>query len=246
MKHSTAELIDIACRYYPRGIARARTPSDDPAPYKNSDEHRRLVAARVEAAARRGPWRAMLTRLREQFPGRGVNDQVACCPPDFLRASYEACIELPPGPGEHGHTVSFLVSFLVPYYVVYATRFVDDPEQEAAIRRRHEKKVLLGVGGEGEPRVVWALPREVVKPEVLAEIDRDFEKRQPATRMVISFELSPEEQPYAATIAREIEATYGYEPMPPEVGRTIVPDIETDFRPAGEATLYDALFTESW
>src|SRR6185437_5860060 len=215
-------------------------------PYKQSDEHRRLMAARVEAAARRGPWRAMLTRLREQLPGQNVDDRVACCPPDSLRASFEARIDLPEGPDEHRHTVSFLVSFLVPYYVVYATRVVDDPEQEAAIRRRHEKKVLMGVGGEGEPALVWALPREVVKPEVLAELDRRFEKRRPATRFVTNFELSPEEQSCATVIAREIEGTYGYEAMPPEVGGTIVADIETGLRSGGEATLYDALFTESW
>jgi hypothetical protein len=45
-------------------------------------------------------------------------------------------------------------------------------------------------------------------------------------------------------IAQEIEATYGYEPMPPEVGRVIVSDVETGGRLFGEATLYHCLFSD--
>jgi hypothetical protein len=188
---------------------------------------------------------------------------VYCCPPDALRASYEGWIGFPAytGPkltgaeGEdfdailaamprYDHTISFRVSFLVPYYVVYVARTVDDPETEEAIRRRHEKTVLLGVGEDGEQRVLWALPREVVKPELLEEIDREFKKRKPATRREVRFDFAPEVQPFMTSITQEIETTYGYEPMPPEVGRVIVPAVETGGRLFGEATLYDCLFSE--
>jgi hypothetical protein len=62
------------------------------------------------------------------------------------------------------------------------------------------------------------------------------------TRQIICFELPPDEQPYAAGIAQEIEATWGYERMPPEVGNVVVPDVATNLRRFGEARLYDWLF----
>lgn len=243
MKHSTAELIDITHRYYPRGVRYPTCRTDDEAAYMESDERRRLLAARGEAVAGRGPWRAMLARLRDQFPGRDVHDNVMCWAPQALDVSYEGRIRLPTAPGEHSHTVEFAVSFLVPYYVIYATHTVDDPEQEEAIRRRHRETVLLGVGDPGEPAVLWALPREVVKPDVLEEIDREFEQRTPRTRTDTSFQFSPEEQRCATIISRQIEATYAHEPMPPEVGRIIVPDVSTGIRSIGNATLFDCLLS---
>lgn len=52
----------------------------------------------------------------------------------------------------------------------------------------------------------------------------------------------PEEEPYVREVAREIEATYrGYEPIPPELGNMLVPDVGLDARPLGEATIYDCL-----
>ena len=56
------------------------------------------------------------------------------------------------------------------------------------------------------------------------------------------FDLLPYEQPYANELAREIQATYGAQSMPPEVGRLIVPEIELDGRLIGEVTVYDCLF----
>ncbi|WP_437294638.1 hypothetical protein [Sorangium sp. So ce426] len=66
------------------------------------------------------------------------------------------------------------------------------------------------------------------------------------TQRVVSFDLSPDEQPYAAVIAQEIEATWGYERMPPEVGNVVVPDVATNLRRLGEARLYDCLFSDAW
>lgn len=53
------------------------------------------------------------------------------------------------------------------------------------------------------------------------------------------------EEPVALDIGREIESTYpGYEPILPELGNVIVPDVCV--RGFGVATIYDCLFSEEW
>jgi hypothetical protein len=183
----------------------------------------------------------MVARLCEQLPGRDVDDQVACCPPEWLRASYEGRVELPLGPGEQAHCLYFLVSFLVPYYVVYATRTVEAPRQVAAVERCDPPKVLVATH---DPPVLWALPRAVVRPEVAEEHDRWLAARGPGKRRDVHFDLATDEQLAASHVVREIEATYGYAPMAPDVGQVVVPDVETGLRSSGEVTLYDCLFTE--
>ncbi|AUX39737.1 hypothetical protein SOCE26_011320 [Sorangium cellulosum] len=57
----------------------------------------------------------------------------------------------------------------------------------------------------------------------------------------------PEEEPVAREIAREIEATYpGYQPVPPELGNEVVPDIAMDAVLMGKATIYMCLFSIAW
>ncbi|MDI1451248.1 hypothetical protein [Polyangium sp. 6x1] len=64
----------------------------------------------------------------------------------------------------------------------------------------------------------------------------------PAERRI---ELTPEEQPYADGIAREIEVAFpGYELMPPELGYVVVPYVQHPLRCAGEATIYDCLIDD--
>ena len=65
-------------------------------------------------------------------------------------------------------------------------------------------------------------------------------------RQDLRFDLSSDEQPYAAWIAQSVEATFGYARMPSEVGKVIVPEVSTVLRSSGEATLYDCLFSHSW
>lgn len=57
---------------------------------------------------------------------------------------------------------------------------------------------------------------------------------------------SPGEEPAASDLAREIEATYGYEAIPPEIGNLVVPDVTLDTRLFGEATIYDCLLSVVW
>jgi hypothetical protein len=55
--------------------------------------------------------------------------------------------------------------------------------------------------------------------------------------------LTAEEEPYATIIAAEIEATFGGERMPTDVGEVLVPDVDTQRRSIGESTLFDCFFT---
>ena len=58
---------------------------------------------------------------------------------------------------------------------------------------------------------------------------------------------APGEEPAALELAREIEATYpGYEPIPPELGNEVVPDVSLDGRYFGKATIYDCLLSQDW
>ena len=51
----------------------------------------------------------------------------------------------------------------------------------------------------------------------------------------------------AREIAREIEATYpGYQPIPPEIGNEVVPDVAMDGALMGKATIGISLFSSVW
>ncbi len=57
----------------------------------------------------------------------------------------------------------------------------------------------------------------------------------------------PGEEPAASEIAKEIEATYpGYEPIPPELGDEVVPDVSMDGVRMGTATIYVCLLSLVW
>lgn len=65
-------------------------------------------------------------------------------------------------------------------------------------------------------------------------------------RYALNFELTPEEEPYARTIRTEIEQTFGYEALPPEIGKEVIPDLVTPQSGLGETTIYDCLFMGHW
>ncbi len=65
-------------------------------------------------------------------------------------------------------------------------------------------------------------------------------------RCDLRLDLSPAEQPDAQVLTQEIEATYAYEPMPPEIGNVVVPDVATNGRALGKATIYDCLLSDDW
>jgi hypothetical protein len=62
-----------------------------------------------------------------------------------------------------------------------------------------------------------------------------------------SFDLTPDEVPFVKAIAEEIQTTFpGYEPMPKEVGLTVVPDVQVGGEWFGEATIFHCLFANHW
>jgi hypothetical protein len=204
-----------------------------------------LVAARRQAGANNEPWRAMLRRLGDQFPENSVQNRSLHLPAGSLDACYSGRLSLPTNtPDEHYHYLGFLVSFLVPYYVVYSLRCVDDLEKIEEMKARSAEQAWSACVCIKNTLVIlpaWMfkiLPAWMVKPEPPPKIE--------AFRNVISFELSPDEQPYAAWIAEDIKATWGHEHMPPEAGKVVVPDVATNLRSFGEATLYDCLFSDDW
>jgi hypothetical protein len=226
MKDSADELIAIARRYYARG-----TCGDDS--YKETEENRRLVEARIRAGtgADRDRWRALLGRIREQFPGNSVVNGSIHLETGSVDACYSGTLWLTHPTDEHFHTVEFRVSFLVPYYIVYSERVVDDPDALKAHRASSSTVVGVLVGDTWE-----FIPAEVADPEFRAEEAKGFRRR------MVSFDFSPEEAPFAAWIAGEIEATFDAERMPPEIGKVLVPEVSTHLQLPGEATLYDCLF----
>lgn len=68
-------------------------------------------------------------------------------------------------------------------------------------------------------------------------------------RFEVRFDLDAEEQRYGRVIADEIESTYGYEPMLPEIGGVLVADVEIEgarYHYVGKGTINDYLFTINW
>ena len=58
---------------------------------------------------------------------------------------------------------------------------------------------------------------------------------------------APGEEPAALDLAREIEATYpGHEPIPPELGNEMVPDVCLEARRFGKGTIYECLLSTLW
>ena len=56
----------------------------------------------------------------------------------------------------------------------------------------------------------------------------------------------PDEEPFAEAIERDIRATYpGHDPIPPELGNEVVPDVAGPV-PFGEATIYVCLLSFCW
>lgn len=223
MDQTIKKLLDVVYAHYPRGLV-----FEDPA-YKASAEHLRLVAARRKAGTDRAAWNGFLDRLSHQFPADGTLNDSLHLLTGRMDAAYSGKL-FPASAGPDNLTIGFLVSFLVPSYLVFTSRSVPDLEAMAA-PRANVRLVFEG-------HTCFAFPAD---PEAPPENAPPFEPR----RQIIDFEFSTDMQPYASWIAREIEATWGYQRMPPEVGKLIVPDVATDNRGFGEATLYDCLLSDN-
>lgn len=126
MRQTPAELFATVYRFYPRGLEET-----DPR-YSASEEHQRLVQARRQAGAEGNPWRALLDRLKLRFPGNAVQNDSVHLPTGNYDAGYSGLLWLPTrGPHEENHQLGFLISFLVPAYILYSTANVLAPTTES-------------------------------------------------------------------------------------------------------------------
>jgi hypothetical protein len=220
MKHTLDELLDIVYRYYPRGVG-ILDGDVDPELCTKTEEHARLVAARRQAATDER-WRSLLARLYERFPNMVMNQSLHL-PTGSMDACYSFTIYLP------GSQLWSHVSFVAPYYITCSWRLID------VVKRVERVRVVL-------QGLQFYIRRSAIGPQFLANPDDELPQTATVKESDITFDLSPDEQPYAAWIAREIETTFGCEPMPPEVGTVFVPDLATPKLP-GEVRLYDCLFS---
>lgn len=194
MTPSPENLLSLVYRYYPRGM------NEDAPGYKETEEHRRLIRARIQASAVGNPWTVLLDRLYARFP-RGIHNGSLHLPTGGMDAGYVGWLELPPrGWYEVHHKVGFLISFIAPRYVLYSASVVVAPTTRSSGRTQD-----------------------------------------------IRFAFTPDEEPHAHALAGEISFVFpGYEPLPPEVGQVIVPDVVAGNKRMGQTTLYHCLFTDAW
>ncbi|KYF81265.1 hypothetical protein BE11_39140 [Sorangium cellulosum] len=225
MKHSLDELLDIVYRYYPRGVG--ITDDVDEELIRQTEEHARLVAARIQAA-KDARWHAMRRRVGERFPGM-LTDQSLHLLSGGCDGCYSFTINLPQSAGR---TLWFEVSFLAPYYIIHSPRTIEivkDLRDAFSITFRD---------------MLFIVSRSPLDPRLISNPDHERPRTVTITRQYVTFDLSPDEQPYADWIAHEIEATFGCERMPPEVGTVLVPDVTAGVRLPGEVRLYDCLFSD--
>jgi hypothetical protein len=72
-------------------------------------------------------------------------------------------------------------------------------------------------------------------------------KVKPSTTVERSFNLSPDELPFAKAIEEEIRTTFpDHEPILPEVGLTVVPNVQAGNKWFGESTIFTCLFSDRW
>ena len=225
MKHTLDELLDIVYRYYPRGVGMVDGDLDFRA-IRDSEEHARLVAARRKAATDER-WLAMLRRISQRFPGMLMNYSLGL-PTGDRDACYSFTID-PPNATDR-RTLWFHISFLAPYYLIHTHCLIEFVRQPDSF-----KVPFRGLQ--------YFIKKSAAYPKLISNIEEERSKSVTVKQGHITFDLLPEEQPYADWIAREIETTFGCERMLPEVGTVLVPDVTTDGRLPGEARLYDCLFT---
>ncbi|MFO0592367.1 MAG: hypothetical protein U0441_32780 [Polyangiaceae bacterium] len=125
------------------------------------------------------------------------------------------------------------MSFVVPYFAIRSIHAEPDPTPEIPPAER--------------PRLVFQGDTCYVLPPDPNAVDDTEGPTFPRTRLVRTFELSPDEEPFAEAIAAEVRMTFPeHEPFDPAVGETLVPNIQAGNKLFGEATLFTCLFADGW
>jgi hypothetical protein len=231
MKHTLDELLGIVYRYYPRGVGIVDGDLDVQAIH-DSEEHARLVAARLQAANDER-WRALQHRIAERFPEASLTDPSLHLSTGNCDACYPFTISLPGAATDRA--LSFQVSFLAPYYTLHR-------EATAHILKEPRTDLFL-VTFQG---MSLNITRSPFDRDLIASLDDESLKPVTFERRYRTFELLPEQRPYAEWIAREIETTFGCEFMPPEIGAMLVPELSTPKLP-GQVRIFDCLFSsDEW
>ncbi|WP_437672498.1 hypothetical protein [Sorangium sp. So ce131] len=225
MKHSIDELLEIVDRYYRRGVGVADNGDIDAQLCEKTEEHARLVAARIQAS-KDERWHSMLRRIGDRFPGMLMNHSLHL-PTGGWDGCYSFTIDLP---DSTGRTLWFQISFLAPYYIVHSSRTIE------IVKRTRD---LFSVNFRGMHILVHRSPLD---PGFVSHPD-DSLRFATVRERYVSFDLLPDEQACAEWISRDIEATFGCERMPPEIGTVLVPDVTAGLRLPGEVRLYDCLFS---
>lgn len=214
-------LRSIVHSFYPRNL-RASDPG-----YQDTIEHRRLVAARRQAGRDNEAWRNLRERLARRFPDRPIQDNSLHLPGGNWDACYSALLWLAPRPGEPreiDHALGFMLSFIVPHFLVYSCSTL---ETEDGAEPVSTGEVEFGP----DTLIVHSSPAQVVAP---------------VSRYDVRYSFSEDEAPHANAIAEEIHGAFpGWTALSPEIGLTVVPDVVAGNRGLGEATLFDCLFTDS-
>lgn len=236
MKHTVPELLEIVYTYYPRGVQ-----MDDPA-YDGSPEHQRLVAARRDAGRDKERWNTLLDGLAHQWPGASVLNQSLHLAGGNFDAGYMAEVT------SSEATIGFVVSFLAPYYAVFTSRqeLIPTPRSTPPGRApEHERGLgaLISLVGmiitrRRIPGICAWRPSWPSRRSAKGTVSPEMQKAR-------SFDFTQKEADDAGRVARAIESIWAdFEPLPPDVGRILVPDVSTNLRMLGAATLFDCLMTD--
>lgn len=101
-------------------------------------------------------------------------------------------------------------------------------------RRPEEQNHRLGF------RVSFVVPYYFLYGAHQVKAPNDFDLRS-------AFDFTPDEAPVAKAVEEEIGRAFPlHARMGPEVGTVIVPNVATNLRIPGEASLYDCLFSDYW
>jgi hypothetical protein len=129
--------------------------------------------------------------------------------------------------------------------------FLQSPTAGANMDRCYTGVVALPVRSPTETHhslmffVSFVVPYYVLRSEGATSLSAP--KGRAGVNLQYSFDLTPDELPYARILEEEIVVTFsGYEPIPPDVGMTIIPDVGVSSRWFGEATLFHCLFADKW
>ncbi len=125
-RFSAKALVDLVHRYYPAGIH-----GDDPR-HRESEEYKRLTAARLAAQKDDGAWKEFRRRVREQLPECRQWE----LPGLLYDPSRRLRVHLPlsqVSEGEH-KDVAVLTSILAPVHLIYASHTVSTGEETSESR----------------------------------------------------------------------------------------------------------------